>query len=191
MTTEAPALTTLSGEMPSIRREAVQKQLRPQENVLATLEVDLDQQLRFVKGLVVLTNQRLLSCAGTEQVWTSWDLQAGQKLLHHDHAGVGHIDLLDAECLVGQLALHAGTEPVGHTVGGPIPSSTGTHGFRPAARASIDQRLSELQSASGARPGGVPGVYQGGSYPAQHLDAVPPLAFCPALSKASYCWGLC
>lgn len=86
----------LSGEMPSIWREAVQKQLRPQENVLATLEVDLDQQLRFVKGLVVLTNQRLLSCAGTQQVWTSWGLQAGQKLLHHDHAGVGHIDLLDA-----------------------------------------------------------------------------------------------
>ena len=101
MTTEAPALTTLSGEMPSIWREAVQKQLRPQENVLATLEVDLDQQLRFVKGLVVLTNQRLLSCAGTQQVWTSWDLQAGQKLLHHDHAGVGHIDLLDASALLG------------------------------------------------------------------------------------------
>jgi ATP-binding cassette subfamily B protein len=69
--------------------------------VLATLEVDLDQQLRFVKGLVVLTNQRLLSCAGTQQVWTSWDLQAGQKLLHHDHAGVGHIDLLDANALLG------------------------------------------------------------------------------------------
>nr|WP_087497406.1 ABC transporter ATP-binding protein [Curvibacter sp. AEP1-3] len=87
--------------MPSIWREAVQKQLRPQENVLATLEVDLDQQLRFVKGLVVLTDQRLLSCAGTQQVWTSWDLQAGQKLLHHDHAGVGHIDLLDANALLG------------------------------------------------------------------------------------------
>ncbi|WP_428984487.1 ABC transporter ATP-binding protein [Rhodoferax mekongensis] len=101
MTTEAPALTTLSGEMPSIWREAVLKQLRPQENVLATLEVDLDQQLRFVKGLVVLTNQRLLSCAGTQKVWTSWDLQAGQKLLHHDHAGVGHMDLLDANALLG------------------------------------------------------------------------------------------
>jgi len=101
MTTEAHALTTLSGEMPSIWREAVLKQLRPQENVLATLEVDLDQQLRFVKGLVVLTNQRLLSCAGTQKVWTSWDLQAGQKLLHHDHAGVGHMDLLDANALLG------------------------------------------------------------------------------------------
>ncbi|WP_428983804.1 ABC transporter ATP-binding protein [Rhodoferax mekongensis] len=87
--------------MPSIWREAVLKQLRPQENVLATLEVDLDQQLRFVKGLVVLTNQRLLSCAGTQKVWTSWDLQAGQKLLHHDHAGVGHMDLLDANALLG------------------------------------------------------------------------------------------
>jgi len=101
MTTEAPALSTLSGELPSIWREAVQKQLHPHENVLATFEVDLDQQLRFIKGVVVLTNQRLLSCAGTGQIWTSWDLQAGQKLLHHDHAGVGHIDLLDASALLG------------------------------------------------------------------------------------------
>nr|WP_315464338.1 ABC transporter ATP-binding protein [uncultured Rhodoferax sp.] len=101
MTTEALALSTLPGDLPTLWRETVLKQLRPQENVLATLEVDLDQQLHFVKGVVVLTSQRLLSFDGASQVWTSWELQAGQQLLHHDHAGVGHIDLLDARALLG------------------------------------------------------------------------------------------
>ncbi|MDT7519741.1 ABC transporter ATP-binding protein [Rhodoferax sp. TBRC 17660] len=101
MTSEAPAFSALSGDLPSAWREAVQKQLRPHENVLAALEVDLDQQLHFVKGLVLLTNQRLLACEGSTQIWSGWDLQAGQTLLHHDHAGVGHLNLVDASALRG------------------------------------------------------------------------------------------
>ncbi|MFM2251877.1 MAG: hypothetical protein RJB68_214 [Pseudomonadota bacterium] len=101
MTSEAPAFSALSGDLPSAWREAVQKQLRPHENVLAALEVDLDQQLHFVKGLVLLTNQRLLACEGATQSWSGWDLQAGQTLLHHDHAGVGHLNLVDASALRG------------------------------------------------------------------------------------------
>lgn len=101
MTSEAPAFSALSGDLPSAWREAVQKQLRPHENVLAALEVDLDQQLHFVKGLVLLTNQRLLACEGATQIWSGWDLQAGQTLLHHDHAGVGHLNLVDASALRG------------------------------------------------------------------------------------------
>ena len=101
MTSEASAFSALSGDLPSAWREAVQKQLRPHENVLAALEVDLDQQLHFVKGLVLLTNQRLLACEGATQIWSAWDLQAGQTLLHHDHAGVGHLNLVDASALRG------------------------------------------------------------------------------------------
>ncbi|MDT7522895.1 ABC transporter ATP-binding protein [Rhodoferax sp. TBRC 17198] len=101
MTSEASAFSALSGDLPSAWREAVQKQLRPHENVLAALEVDLDQQLHFVKGLVLLTNQRLLACEGATQIWSGWDLQAGQTLLHHDHAGVGHLNLVDASALRG------------------------------------------------------------------------------------------
>ncbi|CAM8667628.1 MdlB ABC-type multidrug transport system, ATPase and permease components [Comamonadaceae bacterium] len=101
MTSEAPAFSALSGDLPSAWREAVQKQLRPHENVLAALEVDLDQQLHFVKGLVLLTNQRLLACEGVTQIWSGWDLKDGQTLLHHDHAGVGHLNLVDASALRG------------------------------------------------------------------------------------------
>ncbi|MDH4449865.1 MAG: ABC transporter ATP-binding protein [Rhodoferax sp.] len=101
MTPEALALPAPCGDVPPAWREAVQAQLHPEENVLASLEVDLDRQLRFVKGLVVLTHQRLLSCDGATGHWTAWELQARQTLLHHDHAGVGHLDLQDATALLG------------------------------------------------------------------------------------------
>ena len=79
----------------------VQQQLRPQENVLATLEVDLDADLRFVKGLIVVTEGRLLSRHGAQSRWQTWDYAPGMALQHHDHAGVAHLDLVDAR---GRLA---------------------------------------------------------------------------------------
>ena len=101
MTPDALAVSVLPGELAPQWRAHVQQQLHPQENVLASLEVDLDTRLRFVRGLVLVTNRRLLSQAEPGAAWQSWDLQAGQRLLHHDHAGVGHLDFQDAD---GQLA---------------------------------------------------------------------------------------
>ncbi|OYQ39402.1 ABC transporter [Rhodoferax sp. TH121] len=101
MTPDALAVSVLPGELAPQWRATVQQQLHPRENVLASLEVDLDTQLRFVKGLVLVTSQRLLSQSGPGAPWRSWPLQAGQSLHHHDHAGVGHLDLQDAS---GQLA---------------------------------------------------------------------------------------
>jgi len=96
MTPDALAVSVLPGELAPQWRANVQQQLHPQENVLASLEVDLDTELRFVKGLVLVTSRRLLSRSGPDAPWQSWDLQAGQSLLHHDHAGVGHLDFVDA-----------------------------------------------------------------------------------------------
>jgi ATP-binding cassette subfamily B protein len=101
MIPDAFAVSMLPGELAPQWRALVQQQLRSQENVLASLEVDLDTQLRFVKGLVLVTNWRLLSQAGPDAPWQSWDLQAGQNLQHHDHAGVGHLNLIDASGLQG------------------------------------------------------------------------------------------
>lgn len=94
MNLEAPALTALPGELAAPWLSEVQDQLQSQENVLAALEVDLDTRLHFVKGLVVLTNLRLLVRTGAESAWSSWPLKEGLELRHHDHAGVGHLDLL-------------------------------------------------------------------------------------------------
>jgi ATP-binding cassette subfamily B protein len=101
MTSEALAAPPQSGDISPSWRADVQTQLRSQENVLATLEVDLDTHLNFVKGLVVVTNMRLLSRAGGGTPWQHWSFQPDLALKHHDHAGVGHLDLVNAQGLLG------------------------------------------------------------------------------------------
>ena len=73
-------------------------QLSPQENVLAWLEVDLNAQLHFSLGLLIVTDQRVLFASqdgGLNPAWSSWTLVAGMKLTHSDHAGVGTLSLID------------------------------------------------------------------------------------------------
>ena len=72
-----------------------------EENVRATLEVDLDARLHFAPGLVVITDQRLLARAAGETTWQSWAYASGQRLLHHDHAGVGTLELVDENTRLG------------------------------------------------------------------------------------------
>ncbi len=82
----------------------LEAQLVSQENVLCTVLVDLDQQLRFSQGMLALTAQRLLAC-GASGEWFSWPLAAGENppggrpqrlALHYfDHAGVGTLELND------------------------------------------------------------------------------------------------
>lgn len=75
-------------------------QLAPGENVLAWVQVDLDRRLHFKKGLLALTERRLLTQAPGESGWSSWPFQAGLALRHHDHAGVGHLELVDGSGLL-------------------------------------------------------------------------------------------
>ena len=42
----------------------------------------------------------LLSRSGNQATWQHWDYRADLVLRHHDHAGVGHLDLLDASGLL-------------------------------------------------------------------------------------------
>jgi len=77
-------------------QQAVAAQLRPGENVCATLEVDLDAQMHFRFGLLVATDQRLLDLEAPESPGRSWEYRDGLALAHHDHAGVGHVRLSDA-----------------------------------------------------------------------------------------------
>ena len=75
---------------------AVAAQLRPGENVCATLEVDLDAQLQFRPGLLLATDQRLIGFDSHQSPGLGWDYRDGLALAHHDHAGVGHLHLSDA-----------------------------------------------------------------------------------------------
>jgi ATP-binding cassette, subfamily B, bacterial len=71
--------------------------LEPGENVLATLPVDLDEDLHFVEAQLVLTSARLLAWAPAQGHWHSVTLAADQTLRHFDHAGVGTLELLDGQ----------------------------------------------------------------------------------------------
>ena len=100
MTTEVTAVRPPAGDLSAIARDQVQKQLHPQENVLAALEVDLDSQLRFVRGLVVVTSQRVLSRVNGDAQWEQWPIAEGMQLQLHDHGGVGHLNLQDRNGLL-------------------------------------------------------------------------------------------
>ena len=80
----------------------LRSQLLADENVLCTLAVDLNQKLHFSKGLLALTDRRLLTCS-PDNHWDSWEIsnttpatKKGLYLRHFDHAGVGTLELHDA-----------------------------------------------------------------------------------------------
>ena len=74
-------------------------ELRPQlgqgESVVAWLELDLDSRLHFQSGLLAVTERRLLCQAPGTRDWQSWPLRHDLALAHHDHAGVGTLELHD------------------------------------------------------------------------------------------------
>lgn len=97
MTTEliVPATTTPTTALPEHWLAQVNSNLLTGENVLSSVEVDLDARLRFTKGIIVVTEKRLLARAPGETEWKHWSYRPGLRLAHHDHAGVGHLELFD------------------------------------------------------------------------------------------------
>ena len=85
--------------VPADPADAVRAELQPElaadENVLATLAVDLDPALRFVPGALALTDRRFWA-RSPDGGWRSWPLQPELALRHADHAGVGSLELCDA-----------------------------------------------------------------------------------------------
>lgn len=80
----------------------VQSQLTDKERVLAWLEIDLNTQLHFASGLVVITNQRLLSRSSTDAIWQDWAYRQGLILTRRDHSGIGSLELVDANSLLAR-----------------------------------------------------------------------------------------
>ncbi|WP_371130410.1 ABC transporter ATP-binding protein [Nitrosospira multiformis] len=98
------SVSALSGvaplTLPSAWAAQVESQLLAEEKVLAWLETDLDTQLHFSSGLVVVTNQALLASPGAAQegaAWRRWVYQPGLRLIHHDYSGVGSLELVNAD----------------------------------------------------------------------------------------------
>src|SRR5688572_11598159 len=87
-------------EMPARWREPLRSALAGSERLLATIEVDLDDRLRYADGLLALTSRRLLwwrtdggdqargSAAGpasAEAPSAQWSCSDGISLVHFDH----------------------------------------------------------------------------------------------------------
>ena len=87
--------------LPSRWVAEVEPQLAAGEKTQAWLEIDLDTRLQFAAGLVIVTDRRLLARAPGNGEWQAWPLRAGLALNHHDHAGVGALELVDE---TGRLA---------------------------------------------------------------------------------------
>jgi len=96
MTPDLLAPDTALHDIPAPLRAEVAAQLQKNESMLAALVADLDDKLHFVQGLVLVTGQRLLS-RSPDGTWHSWPYRNGLGLKLHDHAGVGHLELMDTQ----------------------------------------------------------------------------------------------
>src|SRR5262249_49077172 len=85
--------------LPADRRSEVADQLQTGETLLAWFEPDLDLQLRYAAGMVILTDRRVLSRAedeaDTNAQWQRWPVTAGTSLRPVGHGGAGARELVD------------------------------------------------------------------------------------------------
>ncbi len=87
-------------QLPKRWQREVRCQLDPGETLLAWFEPDLDTQLRYARGLVLVTDRRVLTTqtagdAGVvEGSWHSWPLDSVTSLGAAPQAGVGTLELL-------------------------------------------------------------------------------------------------
>ncbi len=81
--------------MPAMWRRQVDDQLEADETVSAWFLSDLDPELHYAEGIVVLTNRRLLSftSAAANQAASSWRLDAVSALRAKDRWGLGTLEL--------------------------------------------------------------------------------------------------
>jgi ATP-binding cassette, subfamily B, bacterial len=98
-----PILAHLRGELAA--------QLTAGESLIAVFEPDLDTQLQFADGLVVLTDRRILALGGatrrdqagadaaTAGTWRTWPIQQVAELRLREAAGLGALELLGPSAL--------------------------------------------------------------------------------------------
>ena len=96
-----PAESPLT-HLPQNWRTEILQQLTKGENARAVLLVDLDARLHFNEGVVVATEQRILTKFPSQNSWQSWAYHADIALNHFDHAGIGHLELVDSKQLLAE-----------------------------------------------------------------------------------------
>jgi ATP-binding cassette subfamily B protein len=112
--------------MPARWREPLRSALAGSERLLATIEVDLDDRLRYADGLLALTSRRLLwwrtdggdqargSAAGpasAEAPSAQWSCSDGISLVHFDHGGLATLEVVGGGRRLAQWRFTLGRDP--------------------------------------------------------------------------------
>ena len=113
-------------QLPADLRGMVEAQLAGGETPLIWLEPDLDARLRYARGLLVLTDRRLIAVGPAELAETAgrggraalpfydWPLAMIESLRAKEQAGVGALDLRGAESLLAQWRYTIGQSSQAH-----------------------------------------------------------------------------
>lgn len=116
--------------LPTYWSDDLSSQLTCGEIVLVSIKIELNTQLQFIEGIVAVTSQRLMAKMYGDEAWQSWYFHDDLRLVQHDHAGIGFLELIDAhkriaywryrfgdsaikeliECFAQQRKLHAQNE---------------------------------------------------------------------------------
>lgn len=116
--------------LPTYWNDDLSSQLIFGEIVLVAIKIELNTQLQFIEGIVAVTSQRLMAKMYGDEAWQNWYFHDDLRLVQHDHAGIGFLELLDAhkritywryrfgdgaikeliECFAQQRKLHAQNE---------------------------------------------------------------------------------
>ncbi len=111
MKTDHQSLPIPLRPLPAAWKNEVEVKLNGDEKILAHLELDLDSTLRFVPGLIVVTDRRLLANPPGTDAWREWNYDQGLKLTHQDHAGVGMIELFNPDARLASWRYTLGHNP--------------------------------------------------------------------------------
>lgn len=132
--------------------DEVASQLIDQETILAWLPVDLDTQLHFSTGLIVVTNKRLLAKMFGDETWQAWHYRNGLSLTQRDYAGIGCLEIYDPharlsfwryrlgnDAAVSHL-IHCFTEQLDYHLTGKLPPSSDTLAQCPTCSAFLSSK---------------------------------------------------
>ena len=101
-TNEKPNLHSgLADAFPARWRDEIRAELTDGETLLAWVEIDLDQRLKFHPGLVAATDKRLLARKADDSGWESWAYGPQLSLTLADHAGAAVMELHDDSARLG------------------------------------------------------------------------------------------
>ncbi len=82
-------------DLPAPWHASLVDRLADGETVVSWLIVDLDTHLNFAPTVLVITNVQVLGLGASQTEWQTWPYRSDLELRHHDHAGIGTLELHD------------------------------------------------------------------------------------------------